>query len=240
MTPSTSEKPDDERRRLLEQYTEIATLVGGLAHEIKNPLSTVNLNLQLLAEDFVDAQSQRDRRALHKIEIIQKECHRLEDILNEFLRFVRVMELELEPQDLNAIVAEMIDFHDPQAQLGGIVIRDSLPEDLPKVMLDADVFKQALLNLILNAMQAMPRGGDLMLRTRAEDGFVYLDVIDTGNGMSQESLAKVFRPFYSTRPGGSGLGLPTAKRIVEAHHGKLFVESEPGKGTAFTIRLPVA
>lgn len=231
---------DDENRRLLEQYTEIASLVGSLAHEIRNPLSTVNLNLQLLAEDFGEPQNQNERRALHKIEILQKECQRLEEILGEFLRFVRISDLELRPEDLNEIVAEMIDFHGPQAQVANIVIRDNLPESLPKVLLDRDMFKQALLNLMLNAHQAMPRGGELILQTHADDRFVHLDVIDTGIGMTSETLQKVFKPFYSTRPGGSGLGLPTAKRIIDAHHGKLTVESAPGKGTKFTIRLPIA
>lgn len=239
MVPGEPDSPADESRRLLERYTEIASLVGSLAHEIKNPLSTVNLNLQLLAEDFGEAQTQKERRALHKIEIVQKECHRLENVLNEFLRFVRIIDLELTPHDLNEVVTELIEFHAPRSRQAGIVLRDSLPAGLPKVRLDRDLFKQALLNLIINAHQAMPDGGELILQTRADDRWVYLDVIDTGTGMAPETLAKVFKPFFSTRPGGSGLGLPTAKRIIDAHHGTLLVESELGKGTAFTIRLPI-
>jgi two-component system sensor histidine kinase HydH len=229
---------DERNRRLVEQYTEIASLAGGLAHEIKNPLSTLNLNLQLLAEDFKQPESQSERRALQKIETLQKQCNRLEEILNDFLRYARIIELKLEESDVNAIVREMIEFQGPQAQAANTVLRDDLPEPLPPVKLDKDLFKQALLNLLLNAQNAMPKGGELIVRTRADDSSVYIDVIDTGVGIAPDALDKIFKPFFSTRPGGSGLGLPTTKKIVEGHHGRLLVESEQGKGTAFTIQLP--
>lgn len=232
--------PDDEHRRLLDQYTEIATLAGGLAHEIRNPLSTLNLNLQLLAEDFQNAQSQQERRALQKIELLQKECHRLEEILDHFLRYARICELDLVPCDISQTVGEMVEFFAPQASAANVLVRDDLPRDLPQVPLDRDFFKQALLNLFLNAVQAMPNGGELILRARADGDRVCVDVIDTGIGMSPETIEQMYRPFYSTRKAGSGLGLPTTKKIIEAHHGRLLVDSEPGKGTAFTIQLPRA
>ncbi|MGL4462214.1 MAG: sensor histidine kinase [Planctomycetia bacterium] len=231
---------DEVQRLLAEQASEIASLAGGLVHEIKNPLSTLHLNLQLLGEDFHDPQSVVERRAKTKIDMLQRECRRLEDLLNDFLRFVRVRDLNPAPVDLNSIVRDLIDFHSPQAETRGIVTRENLRADLPLVRVDVDQFKQALLNLLLNAQTAMPNGGELILQTRAADGVVCLDVIDTGVGVAPESLEKIFKPFYSTRSDGSGLGLPTTKRIVEAHDGRLKVESEPGKGTAFTIELPAA
>jgi signal transduction histidine kinase len=243
MSASSSEpavREDARHQWLLEQYTELASLAGGLAHEIKNPLSTLNLNLQLLAEDFEGAESQKERRAFQKIQTLQRECQRLEDILNDFLRFARVSDLSLEPTDVSQVVQELIDFEGPHAEASGIVLRENLPSGLPPVLLDRDFFKQALLNLMLNAQQAMPNGGELMLKTHADDHHVCVDVIDTGVGMSPETLDKIFRPFYSTRKGGSGLGLSTTKKIVEAHHGRLLVKSDVGKGTAFTIQLPTA
>jgi signal transduction histidine kinase len=228
----------EANRRLRAQYAEIAQLAGGLAHEIRNPLSTMCLNLDLLAEDFQDAETPRDRRVLQKIERLRKESLRLQNILEEFLRFARIQELRLEPADLNAIVDEMRDFCEPQAAALGIVLRTHYAADLSGLELDVDLFKQALLNLILNAEHAMPDGGELILRTRRDGTWNVLEVIDTGVGMSEEVRSKVFDAFYSTRPGGSGLGLPTTRKIVEAHGGTIHVQSVPGKGSQFTLRLP--
>jgi two-component system, NtrC family, sensor histidine kinase HydH len=232
--------PDGEvNRRLRAQYAEIAQLAGGLAHEIRNPLSTMGLNLDLLAEEFPSPESPRERRIVQKIERVRREVHRLEDILEDFLRFARVQELQVTPTELNAVVDELRDFCEPQCAVQGIVLRVQYDETLPLVSLNVDLFKQALLNLILNAQKAMPDGGDLILRTRREGAYAALDVVDTGVGMDEDVQAKVFNAFFSTRPGGSGLGLPTTRKIVEAHGGTIAVRSEPGKGSQFTIRLPI-
>jgi signal transduction histidine kinase len=124
------------------------------------------------------------------------------------------------------------------AKVDNIDIKCYLPADLPPVALNADMFKQALLNLFLNAQQAMPRGGELTVQAARDDGGVRLDLIDTGKGMPPEVIAKAFRPFYSTRSGGTGLGLPTTRKIIEAHGGTIDVQSEVGRGTKFTVRLP--
>jgi signal transduction histidine kinase len=212
--------------QLRAQYAEIAQLAGGLAHEIRNPLSTMQLNLDLLAEDFRASDLQRDRRALQKIERVRKESQRLQRILEDFLRFVRVQNLRLAPCDLNEVVDVLRDFHEGQASVQGVVIRTQYDGSLPQVLLEVELFKQALLNLTLNALHAMPD--------------VVLDVTDTGCGIPVDVQAQVFDAFFSMRPGGNGLGLPTVRRIVEAHGGTIHFESEPGKGTKFTIRIPAA
>jgi two-component system, NtrC family, sensor histidine kinase HydH len=237
--PMAGEEPEITRR-LRAQYAEISQLAGGLAHEIRNPLSTVSLNLDLLAEDFQKPETPRDRRVLQRVERLQHEVYRLRDILENFLRFARVQDLGLLSSDLNTIVDEVCDFYEPTASTKGIVIRTFLAADLPLTRIDADLFKQALLNLVLNAEHAMPSGGELMLTTRREGPSIVLDVIDTGLGMSEEVRARIFDAFFSTRPAGSGLGLPTARKIIEAHCGTIQVQSEPGKGSQFTVRLPVS
>jgi two-component system, NtrC family, sensor histidine kinase HydH len=224
-------------QQLRRRYAEVAQLAGGLAHEIRNPLSTMRLNLDLLAEDFQEPETTKDRRVLQKIERLRRDTQRLQDILEDFLRFARVQELRTVPADLNVIVDDLRDFCEPQATTKGIVVRTQYAADLPRVALDVDLFKQALLNLILNAEHAMPDGGELMLVTRRDGDDAVLDVIDTGLGMTEEVRARVFDAFYSTRPGGSGLGLPTARKIVEAHGGTIAVQSVPGKGSQFTVRL---
>ncbi len=231
--------PTDVEQTLRDRYAEIAQLAGGLAHEIRNPLSTLQLNLQLLAEDFHDPETPRDRRALQRIERLEHEVRRLHGIVENFLRFARIQDLDLRPADLNEIVEELCDFYEPHAATKGIVIRTQLAIDLPTVGLEPDLFKQALLNLVLNAEHAMPSGGELILTTHREGGHVVLEVTDTGVGMTDAVLARIFDAFFSTRPAGSGLGLPTTRKIVAAHGGSIEVQSEPGKGSLFRIRLPV-
>jgi signal transduction histidine kinase len=218
----------------------IAELAAGFIHEIKNHLGTLSLNLQLLAEDFETAQTPRERRALDRVTRLSGECRKLVDLSNDFLRFARLRELHAKPTSLDAVVSEMIDFLGPTARVRNVEIKWFPGPDLPAVCLDADLFEQALLNLMLNAEQAMPDGGTLTLIGRAEGGRVFLDVIDTGAGIAPEAMAKLFRPFHTTKPDGSGLGLATARKIVVAHGGTIDVQSEPGRGTKFTITLPAA
>jgi signal transduction histidine kinase len=229
---------DEIERRLVDQYSEFVQLVGGLAHEIKNPLSTIKLSLELLAEDFSAAESQRERRAAGKIAVVQRECQRLQDLLDDFLSFARMQRIKLVPQNLNVQVARVLDFFQPKADAGGIEVVRYLDPDLPRVMIDPESFHAALLNLVINAEQAMPDGGQLVARTRSTKEGVALDLIDTGCGMDMDTLKRAFDAFYSTKPGGSGLGLPTTRKIIQAHGGTLSVQSDPEHGTQFTIELP--
>ena len=224
----------------LQQYTELAELAGGFIHDIKNHLGTLSLNLQLLAEDFEDPQTPRERRALERVNRLHGECQKLTDLANDFLRFARVQDLTRRPTTLDAVVTRMIDFLTPTARQRNVEINWFPAPDLPPALLDEELFEQALLNLMLNAEQAMPDGGTLTLIGRRDGAFVCLDVIDTGCGMSADVLAKVFRPFHTTKTNGNGLGLPTARKVVLAHGGTIDVQSEPGRGSKFTIRLPAA
>jgi signal transduction histidine kinase len=230
-------------------YAQLAELAGGFIHEIKNHLGTLGLHLQLLLEDFQDPQNQRERRALGRVQKLQPECQHLTDIANDFLRFARIKDLPLTPAGLGKIIEEMVDFFTPTARAANIDIKTFLPADLPPVALHPDMFKQALLNLMLNAEQAMPQGGTLTIQASLERpagledsprGLVVVTLIDTGQGIAPEALPKIFEPFFSTKSGGSGLGLPTTKKIIDAHHGIIDVQSEVGRGTKFTIKLPAS
>ena len=223
----------------LEQYTELAEMAGGFIHDIKNHLGTLSLNLQLLAEDFETPENQRERRAFERITRLSEECAKILELSNDFLRFARIHELVLVPTPLGVVVERMIDFLTPTARQRGIEINWFAAPDLPLVRLDRDSFEQALLNLMLNAEQAMPDGGTLSLLGRAEGDRVCLDVIDTGCGMTAEMIGKIFRPFHTTKSNGTGLGLPTARKVILAHGGTIDVLSEPGHGTKVTICLPV-
>ncbi|MGD9856991.1 MAG: PAS domain-containing sensor histidine kinase [Planctomycetaceae bacterium] len=235
-----SEFDEQDRERLRRQYSEIATLAGGLAHEIRNPLSTIRLNLNLLSEELEHGDNPRDRRMLNKLVTIQRECRRLEGILDAFLQFARVGELRLVPADLNAIVQDFMAFVRPEVEQQGIELSPHLDADLPRVRLDESLMRQVLVNLVRNASQAMPDGGLIELQTSCDGEQVCLAIIDNGIGMDERTRSRMFQAFFSTHPGGSGLGLPTVRKIVEAHGGRIDCESEPARGTRFSIHLPVA
>lgn len=236
---STAPTTKELHQKLIDQYTEIAQLAGALAHEIKNPLSTIRLNMQLLAEDIDAEASPEQRRAAKRIDVMQRECQRLQDLLDDFLQFARARQLNLKPTNLNVEIEEALEFFEPQAAADGIELIQYLDAELPHVLLDSEAFRGALLNLLLNAKQAMPEGGELVVRTTTAPGNVIVHLIDTGIGMDDNTAAHMFEAFFSTTPGGSGLGLPTTAKIIEAHGGRIQVESEVGRGTQFTIELPV-
>ena len=235
----------------LEQLKELSKLTGGLAHEIKNPLSTVKINLKLVSEELEDSGSaelgkmaadkdgRRFARALRKIAVIQKETTRLEQILDGFLRYVDRAELQLASVDINELVSDMIDFYSPQTHSRSITVRQSLHNEPLICKVDADMLKQVILNLFINAQQAMGDGEELMIRTGRQKTDAIIQISDTGSGIAPDKLPHIFDAYYSSRPQGSGLGLPTAKKIVETHNGTIRVDSELGKGTSFTIRLPI-
>jgi signal transduction histidine kinase len=224
------------RARESERLAELGTLTGGLAHEIKNPLSTIQLNLQLLGEDLPPD----NPRLLNRLRTVQKETARLRDIVDDFLRYAGRMELERKPTELNGMLEELIDFFTPQAQLQRVRLRLRKSEGDLVAPVDDRLLKQAILNLMINALQAMPEsGGEIILSAASQDGRALVDVIDTGRGMDPETAQRIFDAYYSTKRGGTGLGLAIARRIIQEHQGAIHVSSEAGKGSDFTISLPL-
>ncbi|MBN1555292.1 MAG: two-component sensor histidine kinase [Phycisphaerae bacterium] len=219
---------------------ELSRIVGGLAHEIKNPLSTINLNLKLLGEDLGRYRDDDHQRFARRLQLVQAEADRLRQILDDFLQYAGRHELTLVEVDLRDLVGELRDFFLPQAEASRVVLRTSLGNEPILCRLDVNLMKQALLNLMINATQAMTDGGELLLHVGRRGENALIDVIDTGPGIPAENLHNIFRAYWSTKSGGSGLGLPTARRIVREHGGTMSVESEPGKGTRFLITLPLA
>ncbi len=240
----------EQRAAGAERLAGLGTLTGGLAHEIKNPLSTIGLNLQLIREtlDEADIPEPQRGRLKRRIDSLNSEAQRLRDILEDFLRFAGRMQLEREPTQLNQLVDELVDFYSPQAEQSGVQLRSHADPSDPTLDVDRSLLKQAVLNLLINATQAMvqarygdtPHGGaaDLMVRVESTRDEVKLHVTDTGPGIDDEKLAKIFQPYYSTKKGGTGLGLATSRRIAEEHGGALTVHTEPGKGSDFVITLP--
>jgi len=229
---------DDALDQLRERYAELAALAGSLAHEIKNPLSVIRMNMDLLAEDYAKPETPKERRALAKIEMVSRQCTRLENLLNDFLRFNKVNQLELTLASLNEQIDRVLDLFAAQAEEMHIEVVRYLDADLPSIQLNAETLQAALVNLVKNALEAMEGGGTLTVRTRVTRQGVALDLIDTGVGMDERTAMKMFDAFYTTKSGGSGLGLPTARRIIEAHGGRIGVHSDVGVGTQFTLEFP--
>lgn len=230
----------EERIRNAEREAFVGTLATGLAHEIRNPLSTLNINLQLLQEDWANAVTSKEQRTVKRIETILRESRRLEQTLNDFLRFAGKHPLDLAPHNVNDVLDEILDFIGPEARQRKIEVRKLYDASLQAIPLDVSLFKQALINVLRNAEEAMPGGGELIVRTSRNKRVVHIDVTDTGTGIPAEIRDKIFQVYFTTKTSGSGLGLPTAKKIIEEHHGAIEVQSEPGKGTCFSIRLPLS
>lgn len=244
----------ERRARDAERLAELGSMTGGLAHEIKNPLSTIGLNAQLLSEAIGESDLPQDQRERlqRRIETLSREVERLRGILTDFLQFAGRIKLDPQPRDLVRIVDEICDFFHPQTVQAGVTLRTQLPDGQIMARVDEGLLKQALLNLMLNATQAMSetrstakqpaesfQNGELILRLEANAGEARIHVIDTGLGIHPGKLDDIFRPYVSLRTGGTGLGLPTAQRIVQEHGGRLTVHSEVGRGSDFTIHLPL-
>lgn len=215
------------------------TLAAGLVHEIKNPLNAISINLQLLNEDLQNRDSEKDSKMSRRVRLLQKEVSRLDSILSDFLRFAKRHELHIEACDINEVIDSVLDFIGPEAMQNSIRILKSFDTKLPKCNLDSNIIKQALLNVILNAQQAMPKGGELIVRTYGNDENIFIDITDTGIGIERDKIDKIFQVYYSTKENGTGLGLPTARKIIEESKGTISIRSEDGKGSSFLIKLPV-
>ncbi|MBN2064545.1 MAG: hypothetical protein JW745_07060 [Sedimentisphaerales bacterium] len=246
-----------ERLKQAQQMAHLGDLTSNLAHEIRNPLSIIKVNLQLLHEDIdymlkeatiedgfdfslIDEPEKKLRRQLRKLTTLTGESDRLSETLNDFMRYAGKMELHPIEQDVNEVLDDLVDFYEPQAECHKVRIRRSLPIEKAVCRIDVDHFKQAILNLLINATQAMSEtGGELIIRSQGSGGEQLIEIIDTGPGIPLENLEKIFDPYFTTRSGGTGLGLPTCRRIIEEMNGHITLHSEPGKGTAFTIALPL-
>lgn len=236
----------EERARRQERLAELGALTGGLAHEIKNPLSTIGLNVQLASEAIADSALPDDDKAtlVRRVDTVSREATRLANILNDFLRFAGRIKLAPVECDIRGIIEELADFYRPQCELQRVVLRADTPASPVTARVDPALIKQALLNLMINATQAMggeaTRSGELLLRLGSDEHEVLVHVIDTGPGIPAERHAEIFRPYVTGRRGGSGLGLAVTRRIVEEHGGRIDLFSEVGKGSDFVVRLPVA
>jgi len=213
----------------------LGQLAAGIAHEIRNPLTSINILIHSLTENYPAVNSNRE-----DFKVIAEEINRINEIVDQFLRFAKPAPPLLAKAEVLPIFEETLQLLRPQIEKHRILVQKEF-EPLPPILMDREQMKQAILNLLLNAVQAMPKGGRLALKGRVpeDNRWVQLSIQDSGVGIPGEDIDKLFNPFFSTKEGGIGLGLSITHRIIDQHDGKIEVESAPGKGTLFTVWLPI-
>jgi PAS domain S-box-containing protein len=220
-----------------ERLAALGRITAGVAHEVKNPLNSMRLWLENLKESLP---AETDGASLQAVQVLDKEIDRLDAVVKRFLDFTRPMDIRLEATQLAELLKEVLEIAKPQLQKANIQLAQLLPIDVPEVYVDRALLKQAVLNLVLNAAEAMPNGGQLRLVLSRRGEMAEITVGDTGKGILPENRQKIFQLFFTTRPGGSGIGLASAFRIVQLHNGSIDFTSEVGRGTTFRIELPLA
>ena len=221
-----------------ERLNSLMLLAAGVAHEIGNPLNSLHIHLQLMERSLQNLHDGAKTELQQSIDVARSEVNRLDSIVTQFLKAIRPSRPQLRPENVNIIVEDAVRFFTPELQDREIVVEQELRSDLPLLQVDRDQIKQAFYNVIKNSLEATNRHGRLRIRTDLDDTHVIIRFIDTGGGMSAESLSRVFEPYFTTKPSGTGLGLLIVRRIVREHGGELSIESSQGKGLTLTIRLP--
>ncbi|MBZ5563002.1 MAG: hypothetical protein LAP13_11365 [Acidobacteriia bacterium] len=234
---------DASTRAQIEDQIDVATrlaalsrLMSGVAHEVKNPLNAMVLQVEILKTKLANAGEQ----VLPQLDILNSEIRRLDRVVKTFLDFTRPVELRPTETSIENLVREVFVLAEPQARQNNVRLVFEANGALPALRVDRDLFKQALLNLVLNGCQAMPSGGELRVTPRATSRYVELAIADQGVGIPPEARGKIFSLFYTTKPGGSGIGLAMSYRILQLHNGSIEFTSEPNQGTTFRLTLPRA
>jgi PAS domain S-box-containing protein len=238
LTDVTKEKESTEKRIESERTSSILLLAAGVAHELGNPLNSLTIHLQLIERKLKKLKASKDNSSLaESLVICRDEVARLDGIISNFLEAIRPRPPDLAETDLNGVLAEVLRFQHRELADRGIAVEVETAEILP-VLADRNQIKQVLFNITKNAMEAMRPGGSFKIKSRADDDSVYLLFADSGSGIKPEDLVRLFQPYHTTKPGGNGLGLMIAQRIMRDHGGQVGIESKEGVGTVVTLQFP--
>jgi signal transduction histidine kinase len=236
----------DERQRLerevhrVQHFALLGRLAAGVSHEIRNPLGSIFLHVDLLEEELNRPSADSATEIAHALAEIKTQLARLDELVQDYLSLVRIAAAQQVPVELGLFVTQCAQELTPALTAHAITLQLEAVDRIGIVALHEHTFRRVLLNLVQNAMDAMPQGGTLTLRGRRQDAMVHLDVEDTGSGISPEQTPQIFEPLHTTKPGGTGLGLYIVQEVVAAHGGQVAVQSTVGSGTIFTITLPLA
>jgi len=239
LTDITEEKSSTEERIANERISSIFDLAAGVAHELGNPLNSINIHLQLMERQL--KRLGKDPGALKlasSLKACTNEVQRLDGIITHFLQAIRPQPPDLREVDLLDILDEVINMQAPELENLKVNVSVELSNTLPPVMGDPEQLKQVFFNIVKNAMEAMDAGGDLKITARTDDDFVTMLFADTGVGISQQEISRVFQPYYTSKDSGHGLGMMVVQRIMHDHGGQIGIDSQPGRGTVISLRFP--
>jgi signal transduction histidine kinase/type II secretory pathway pseudopilin PulG len=219
-----------------ERLANLGRITAGVAHEVKNPLNSMRIWLENLKASLPEIEG----LPLQAVRVLDSEIDRLDSVVKRFLDFTRPPEMHQEESSLKGILEEVVDVERPAFDRASIKVETRLASDVPDVLVDKPLLRQALMNLLVNAVEAMPGGGQLFVSLRRRGEMAEIEIRDTGRGIAPEHQKRIFQLFFTTRPGGSGIGLASTFRTIQLHNGSIEFESEPGRGTQFRIELPLA
>jgi signal transduction histidine kinase len=222
-----------------EQLNALTLLAAGVAHEIGNPLNSLHIHLQIMERRLRKLPEAHRKELTKSIEVAKEEISRLDTIIRQFLGAIRPSQLARQPENINQIVEESVRFLRPEIADRDMVVETELRSDLPLLEVDRTQLKQAIYNVMKNSFQAMRSGGLLHIQTDMDDRFALIVFTDTGGGIPEDQMSKVFEPYATSKAGGSGLGLLIVRRIVREHGGDIGLLNTPGKGLTLTLRLPL-
>lgn len=235
----TEKKTEEAKLRRAENLASLTTLAAGVAHEIKNPLGSIGIHIQLI-QKALKTNTEFDLEMVnHNLDIVNEEVERLNGIIVDFLFAVRPMDTHLENKNLNNFLYNVIDLVHFELEQKNISLIIDLSDVAPLIPVDEKYLKQAILNIIKNGVEAMPDGGNLEITTIIEGTYFAINISDNGSGISEENMAKIFEPYYTSKDFGSGLGLTLVYKIIKEHGGEITLNSREGKGTTFSILLPI-
>jgi PAS domain S-box-containing protein len=235
----TEERVSMKERIESERIDSIVRLAAGVAHELGNPLNSLTIHLQLIERKLKKLAEQADAAKLaESLQVCQGEVERLDGIITHFLEAVRPQKPDLNELDLLALVEDVLRVQEAELSDRKLEVKVELSDDLPSILGDRDQIKQVFFNLIKNAMEAMQPNGSLRILASRDDDYVYLQFVDTGSGISEEDLSKVFQAYYTTKKEGHGLGMMIVERIMREHGGHIIIESRKEAGTAITLQFP--
>ena len=235
----TDEIMKETRLRRTESLASMTTMAAGIAHEIKNPLAAMKIHLQLMRKSLANKGSITAEGAERYLSVLDEEIDHLNKIAVDFLFAVRPMNIELRLGSIEPVIMDLVTFLTPEADEKKIEVRCCVEKFLPRIELDSRYLRQSLLNIVENAFAAMPGGGKLTITAKLDGNYETIRIEDTGTGIDDEKLSKIFEPYFTTKASGTGLGLTVVYKVIKEHRGDIFVSSELGKGTVFTIKLPV-
>jgi two-component system, sporulation sensor kinase E len=235
----TDKRRKESQLRRAESLASLTTLAAGVAHEIKNPLGSISIHIQLIKKALKRSECVEPELIERHLAVVDEEIERLNKTVVDFLFAVRPMDLKLREAEPGNLLREMAEFMRPEAESAGVDVELEIGDSLPRVLLDERYMKQAILNLVKNALAAMPGGGRLLLKAEGQPDEVRITISDSGTGIAEENLPKIFEPYFTTKDNGTGLGLTITFKIVKEHGGEITVDSKPGQGSSFTITLPV-